>query len=138
MIQVLFGVSSGVLAIVFTRLFRAERWWYAIGLLVLPGLYALFAVLIGEWAIAGREMLYGMTYVIAGLILALKDLRHSAMVTGGFWIMHGGFDLLHDRLYSNPGVPTWYPVWCCSVDVVVGAYLIWLSTKLPEGNLRKA
>ncbi|MEO8576499.1 MAG: hypothetical protein ABI556_07365, partial [Gemmatimonadales bacterium] len=59
-------------------------------------------------------------------------------VVGAFWILHGLYDLTHSHLITNAGVPGWYPVFCFSVDVVVGAYLLWLSRRISNGNLREA
>lgn len=138
MIEVLLGAAVGVLTIVLARIIRGQRWLYSIGLLVLPSLYALFALHAGDRAVSVKEVLYGIPFLVAGLIFAFVSVRHSAVVVGVFWILHGLYDLMHSRLLANPGVPGWYPVWCCSVDVVVGAYLLWLSRRIPDANLRQA
>ena len=138
MIEALVGVAIGVLTIAVARFIRGERWLYAIGLLVLPGLYASFALRAGEPALGAREMLYGLPFVVAGLVLAFVSVRRSAALVGAFWILHGLYDLTHGRFFTNPGVPAWYPVFCFSVDVVVGAYLLWLSRRIPDANLRQA
>ena len=138
MTEALVGVAIGVLTIAVARLIRGQRWLYAIGLLVLPGLYALFALRAGEPAVGAREMIYGLPFVVAGLVLAFVSVRHSAVLVGAFWILHGLYDLTHGRFFTNPGVPGWYPIFCFSVDVVVGAYLLWLSRRIPEANLRQA
>ena len=138
MIETLAGAAVGVLTIVAARVVRGERWMYSIGLLVLPSLYAMFALQAGERDVGAREMLYGIPFVVAGLVLAFASVRHSAVVVGAFWILHGMYDLVHGRLLTNPGVPGWYPVWCCAVDIVVGAYLLWLSRRIPDANLLKA
>ena len=83
-------------------------------------------------------MIYGLPYVVAGLLFAFVGMRQSAVVVGAFWILHGLYDLMHSQLITNAGVPAWYPVFCFSVDVVVGAYLLWLSRRLPSANLRQA
>jgi hypothetical protein len=75
---------------------------------------------------------------VAGLLFALVSIRHSAAMVGAFWILHGLYDLVHSRLITNVGVPSWYPVWCASVDVVIGGYLLWLSRRVPDANLRLA
>jgi len=59
-------------------------------------------------------------------------------VVGTFWLLHGLYDLVHGRLFTNAGVPAWYPVWCFMVDAVIGAYLMWLSRRIPDANLRQA
>ena len=138
MIEALVGAAVGVLTIVLARIIRGQRWLYSIGLLVLPSLYALFALRAGEQAVGVEEMIYGIPFVVAGLVFAFVSVRQSAVVVGAFWLLHGLYDLAHGRLLTNSGVPDWYPVWCCAVDVVIGAYLLWLSRRVPDANLRRA
>ena len=137
MIEALIGVAVGVLTIVTARLIRGQHWVYSLGLLTLPSLYALFALQAGEQALSAKEMIYGIPFVVAGVLFTLVSIRQSAVVVGALWILHGVYDLTHSRLFTNPGVPGWYPVWCFSVDVVVGAYLLWLSRRVPDANLRR-
>ena len=138
MIEALLGAAVGVLTIFLARSIRGEGWLYSIGLLLLPSLYAMFALQAGERAVAGKEMLYGLPFLAAGLVFAFVSLRQSAVVVGAFWMLHGLYDLVHARLITNSGVPRWYPVWCCAVDVVIGAYLLWLSRRVVDASLRRA
>ena len=134
----LIGAAVGVLTIVTARVIRGERWLYSLGLLVLPGLYTCFALRTGEAAVVVKEMFYGVPYVVAGLVFAFVSVRRSAVLVGALWLLHGLYDLVHSRLFMNPGVPGWYPVFCFVVDAVVGAYLQWLSRRVPDANLREA
>lgn len=138
MTEALIGAAVGVLTIVVARMIRGQRWLYAVGLLTLPSLYASFAVQAGEPAVAVKEMIYGLPYVVAGLVFAFVSAPLSAVVVGALWILHGLYDLVHSRLITNAGVPGWYPLWCFSVDVVIGVYLLWLSRRIPNANLRQA
>ncbi len=138
MIAALIGAAVGVLTIVFARFIRGERWLYALGLLSLPGLYTFFALQAGEKAVGVKEMIYGVPYVVAGLTFAFLSVRQSAVVVGVFWLLHGLYDLVHSQLITNPGVPRGYPIFCFVVDAVIGAYLLWLSRRVPEANLRQA
>lgn len=137
MIEALCGVAVGLLTIITARLIRGQHWVYSLGLLTLPSLYAFFALQVGEQALAAKEMIYGIPFVVAGLVFTFVSLRQSAIVVGALWILHGVYDLTHARLFTNPGVPGWYPVWCFSVDVVIGAYLLWLSRRFTDANLRR-
>jgi hypothetical protein len=137
-IEALIGVAVGVLTIGLARLIRGQRWLYALGLLTLPSLYALFALQAGEQAVGVKEMIYGIPFVVVGLVFAMVGVRQSAVVVGAFWILHALYDLTHGQFFTNPGVPDWYPVFCFSVDVVVGAYLLWLSRRIPNADLRQA
>ncbi len=111
---------------------------YSLGLLTLPSLYASFALHAGEQALGVKEMIYGIPFIVAGLVFVFVSVRLSAAVVGVFWILHGLYDLAHNQFFTNPGAPGWYPVFCFSVDVVVGGYVLWLSHRIPDANLRRA
>jgi hypothetical protein len=83
-------------------------------------------------------MTYGIPFIAGGLVFAFVSVRQSAIVVGALWILHGLYDWKHRQLITNAGVPGWYPAWCFSVDVVIGAYLLWLSRRIADGNLRQA
>jgi hypothetical protein len=136
--EALVGAAVGVLTIVAARSIRGERWVYSLGLLSLPSLYASFALAAGQQAVAVTEMTYGLPYLIAGVFFTFVGVRHSAVVVGTFWLLHGLFDLAHDQFFTNPGVPVWYPVFCFVVDAVVGAYLLWLSRRVPATHPGRA
>ena len=138
MIEAVMGVAVGVLAIVSARIIRGQHWLYSLGLLTLPSLYAFFALQAGDQGVGVKEMIFGIPYVVAGLVFAFVSMRSSAIVVGAFWILHGLYDLTHSQFITNAGVPGWYPVFCFSVDVVIGAYLLWLSRRIPNANLRQA
>lgn len=138
MIEALVGAAVGVFTILFARFIRGERWLYSVGLLTLPSLYASFALRVGEPAVGVKEMIYGVPFVVAGLAFAFVSVRQSAVVVGLFWLLHGLYDLVHSQLITNTGVPASYPIWCFMVDVVIGLYLLWLSRRVSEANLRKA
>lgn len=138
MIEALIGAAVGALTILFARFIRGERWLYSLGLLTLPGIYASFALQAGEHAVGVKEIIYGVPFVVAGLVFAFVSVRQSAVVVGVFWLLHGLYDLVHSQLITNTGVPSWYPVWCFAVDAVIGSYLLWLSRRVPDANLRQA
>lgn len=136
MIAAFIGVALGIVIILVARTIRGERWLYSMGLLTLPSLYAFFALRVGDEAVGLEEMTYGLPFLAAGLIFASVSVRQSAAVVGSFWILHALYDVTHDQFITNPGVPRWYPAFCFSVDVVIGVYLLWLSRRLPDANLR--
>jgi hypothetical protein len=138
LIEALVGVALGVLTIVLAQIIRGQHWLYSIGLLTLPSLYAFFALRAGEPAVGVKEMIYGVPFIVVGLVFAFVSVRQSAVVVGAFWILHALYDLTHSQFFINAGVPGWYPVFCFSVDVVVGAYLLWLSRRISNANLRQA
>jgi len=40
--------------------------------------------------------------------------------------IHGLFDVFHNQLIANPGVPVWWPQFCFTYDVVAAGYLAYL------------
>jgi hypothetical protein len=82
-IEALIGAAVGVLTIVSARFIRGERWLYSLGLLTLPSLYACFALRAGEQAVSVKEMIYGVPFLVAGLVFAFVSVRKSAVVVGG-------------------------------------------------------
>ena len=84
------------------------------------------------WVVVSLALVY------ISLLFVIASARLSAIAVGGLWILHGLYDLTHGLFFTNPGIPGWYPVFCFSVDVVVGAYVLWLSRHIPEANLRRA
>ncbi len=138
MIEAFMGAAVGVLTIVSARSIRGERWLYSLGLLTLPSLYAFFALRASEQAVSVKEMIYGVPYVAAGLVFAFVSVRRSAIVVGVLWLLHGLYDLAHGQLITNTGVPGGYPIFCFVVDAVIGSYVLWLSRRVPDADLRQA
>ena len=89
MIEALIGAAVAGLTIAFAGSIRGESWLYSLSLLTLPGIYAFFASQAGEPAVGVKEMIYGVPYVVAGIVFAFVSVRHSAVVVGVFWLVHG-------------------------------------------------
>jgi len=138
LIAAITGVAAGVLTIVLARIIRGQYWLYSLALLTLPSLYAFFALQADEQAVGVKEMIYGVPFIVAGLFVAFVSVRQSAAVVGIFWILHALYDLTHSQFITNTGVPDWYPAFCFSVDIVIGGYLLWLSRRILDANLRQA
>jgi hypothetical protein len=131
MTAALFGIAFGVFSVVFIRFVNAERWLYTLGLLCLPAIYLVFALYAGHNQSVVLELAWGAPYIFAGILIALGNLRVSTLLIAVFWLLHGVYDLLHDSLFNNPGVPIWYPALCAGADLVIGSYLLFLSRRLP-------
>jgi hypothetical protein len=62
----------------------------------------------------------------AFLLLAAVGFKFNLWLIVGGLIAHGVFDFLRGGLINNPGVPTWWPMFCLTYDLTAGAYLAWL------------
>jgi len=119
--QCAIGVGLALLAGVF--LWRAgldrDRATYPVILIVIAVLYELFAVLVGSTEALLSEL--APTVVFIGVAVLGFRTRLWWVVAG--LIGHGLYDLLHPALFTNPGVPVWWPMFCMAYDVAAGLFL---------------
>ncbi len=122
------GALLGLLFIVPTILFSRSRGWdaalFALTLASLPGFYMLFGLLASQEGVVRLELLWGLPFLVLGLMAWVTRSRFPRALLGVLWTLHAGYDLFHDRLFVNDGVWAFYPVFCAVVDGVVGLYLI--------------
>ena len=97
--------------------------------IVVASYYALFAVMGAPTHALVLESLVGVVF----LVVAALGFRSSLWVVVVALAAHGIFDLVHGRVISNPGVPSWWPQFCLTYDVTAAAYLAWL---LRSGRIR--
>lgn len=99
-----------------------DRAFYPVVTIIVASFYVIFAVIGGSSSALSVELLFGAGFVVAAVIGFRSSLWIAAAALAG----HGLFDLVHGAIISNPGVPSWWPVFCSTYDVVAGAYLAWL------------
>lgn len=69
----------------------------------LPIIYMAFGVCSeGDYVIL-KEFLYGLPWIIAGILVLAYDFKYSTYVVGILWVVHGGYDLYHNYLFINSG-----------------------------------
>ena len=86
----------------FTR-FDRDRSFYPTVLMIIASYYVLFAVMGDSSRALGWELAVALVFSTIAIVGALP-----APVLVGVGIMaHGLFDLVHDGLVENAGVPTW-------------------------------
>jgi hypothetical protein len=69
------------------------------------------------------------TVIIAFIAVAAIGFRRSLVFVVAGFAAHGGFDLVHSTLITNPGAPVWWPAFCLAFDVTAAAYLAWLLSR---------
>ena len=106
----------------FTR-FDEDRSFYPTVLVIIASYYVLFAVLGGSSHALVWELVIAVVFSTVAIIGAL----FSPTLVGIGIITHGLFDLVHDVIIENPGVPTWWPTFCGSLDVLLGLWVIALT-----------
>ncbi len=100
-----------------------ERGFYPTVLIVIASYYVLFAVM----GAPGRTLVIEIVVASAFLVAALLGFKKNLWFAVAAIVGHGVFDFVHHFFIENPGVPHWWPGFCLTFDVVVGA---WLSVRL--------
>ncbi len=126
MIGALLAIAIGLMATV-SRLDR-DRAFYPTVTMVVAAYYVLFAIMGASSHALVLETLVGVVFLAAALLGFRSSLWVVVLALAG----HGIFDLAHARVISNPGVPSWWPPFCLSYDVVAAAYLAW---RLKSGRI---
>jgi len=128
------GAILGIALILLARSVRAESRIFSVALMLLPLVYVAFALAAREWDAAVLELALGAPFILAGALCLTFRTPISVVAIGLLWVIHAAYDISHDRLLVNSGVPGWYPLFCATLDMVVGFYVIWLASILPRGT----
>lgn len=136
MIEGIAGLLVAVSMIISSRLQNISHWLFSVGLILLPVIYVVFGIFTSDSSIVFNELLVGIPFIVAGFLCLRVGFKASGYLLASLWLIHGGYDLYHDLLFINSGVPSWYPVFCAVVDVVVGFYLFYSVSKLPNFNIK--
>jgi len=102
-----------------------DRAFYATVAIVVALYYVLFAVMSGsEHALVVETIV--MTAFVAVAVVGFKfNLWLVVAALAG----HGVFDVLHNLVVTNPGVPEWWPAFCLTYDIAAAGFLAWLLTR---------
>ena len=102
--------------------FDRDRAFYATVTIVVATYYGLFAVMGGSGATLAKESVV----IAAFLLVSILGFKRSLWLLVGALFAHGVFDSVHGHLISNPGVPSWWPMFCMTFDITAAGYLAWL------------
>jgi len=119
-VGIILGIAVGIFSTV-VGLDR-DRALYPAILVVIASYYGLYAVLGGSNTAIVLETLVGLLFVAVAAVGFRVDLWIVAAGTVG----HGIFDVFHHLIIENPGLPTWWPMFCMSIDITLGVYMAWL------------
>lgn len=123
------GVILGIGIGIFSTLvgLDRDRALYPTALIVIASYYSLYAVLGGSNSALVLETIVAAAFVV----IAAVGFRTNLWLVAAGIVGHGIFDIFHHLIIDNPGLPTWWPMFCMSIDVVLGAYLalmLWRKT----------
>lgn len=118
------GIVLGIVVGIFSTVvgLDRDRALYPTTLIVIASYYGLFAVVGGSNTAIVNESIAAAVFVA----IAAVGFRTNLWLVAAGIVGHGIFDIFHHLIIDNPGLPTWWPMFCMSIDVVLGAYLAWL------------
>lgn len=120
----LIGITLALAVSLFARFvgLDRDRAFYPTVMLVIAGLYGLFAVMGGAPAeLAGEWVAMG-----GFILLSVLGFRLNLWYVVAALFAHGVFDFFHGLLIANPGVPVWWPAFCGTYDVTASGWLAWM------------
>jgi hypothetical protein len=128
-----YALTIGTIIAVFVVLrFKACKlektgWAYPILLATFPLYYWVFAAFASDYNVLVNEFMMGMVFLtIAYVTYKFRSLVSSVLIAIGY-IAHAAYDFYHNVFFVNVGVPTWWPEFCGSIDVLIGGYLAYLA-----------
>lgn len=132
--EYLVGAGLGLVACGLGSLagFERDRAFYPVMMIVIASYYALFAILGNDGRALNAELAISIVFVG----LAVIGFRTSLWIVAAALLGHAGFDLVHGDVVTNAGVPTWWPMFCASIDSVAALYLAWrlFARRVDERN----
>ena len=130
MLPLLIGAGLAIVLAIGARITRSDqdRSFYPTILIVIATYYVLFAFMSGEGIV--EEIVVASLFSIAAIAGGMA----LPVVVGIGILLHGVFDFLRPILITNSGVPAWWPAFCGGVDVLLGAWVIWISFKGASRN----
>ena len=102
--------------------FDRDRAFYPTALVVIAWYYILFAAMAGSRSALLGESVQLVVFTTIAVVGFRTNLWWVAIGIAG----HGAFDAVHGYLVTNPGMPPWWPAFCGTIDVLLGAILGWL------------
>ena len=115
------GISLAAAVSLFARLvgFDREKGFYPFVLIIVGSLYVLFATMAGSGSEILVEAIIGAVFVA----LAVIGFRLSLWFIVAGLALHGLFDFVRGDVLPGTGVPSFWPAFCGSYDVVAAAIL---------------
>jgi hypothetical protein len=123
------GVILGLVVAGFATIVGLDRGrsFYPTVVIVVAAYYALFAVMGGSRTILEIEVAIGLGFSACAVAGFKKSMWLVAAALAG----HGVFDLFHNALIENTGMPVWWPGFCAGADLALGG---WMAVRLLKGD----
>ena len=112
-----------------SRRLEDSRWGYPAFLATFPVYYWVFALLGSDLGALPTEILAGLVFIVIAQVAARRRSTATLALLAVGYLGHAAYDVVHDQLVSNAGVPAWSPEFCGAVDLLLGAYVALLALR---------
>jgi len=121
------GIALAFIVVCFGRVtgLARDQAFYPTLVIIVASYYVLFALMAGSPRALVVESIVMSAFVL-GAVIGFKRSPWLVIACLG---AHGVFDVFHDSISANPGVPAWWPAFCLSFDVGAAGLLAWLSIR---------
>lgn len=118
------GIALALIVSCFARVtgLDRDRAFYPTVAIVIALYYVLFAVMGGS----SHTLVVESIVMIAFVAVAVVGRKFNLWLIVGALAGHGIFDVLHNLVVTNPGVPEWWPAFCLTYDIAAAVFLAWL------------
>ena len=117
-----------------TARFERRRWAYPALLATFPVYYWVFALHAADAGALINEIGAGLPFLLVACVAYRTRSGAGTVLLAAGYVLHAGYDVIHDALFLNPGTPAWWPEFCGAVDVVVGVYLLYRLVAVNAGT----
>ncbi len=127
------GIIIAVVVIIRFHKTGLERktWGYPLLIATFPIYYWGFAIVGSDMPALYKEILVGFIFIFLVFTAIKVNRKQGLLLLAVACILHGVYDVVHDSLFTNSGVPSWWPELCGSIDVLLGLYLLYMAVSLP-------
>ena len=98
-----------------------DRAFYPTVMIVIASTYVLFAAISGSVSV----LLIEAIVMVGFSTVAVMGFKSNPWLVVVAMIGHGVFDAFHGKVFTNAGVPPWWPAFCFAYDVGAAAGLAW-------------
>jgi hypothetical protein len=116
------AVAAGLAVLATSSGLDRDRAYYPVMLIVVASYYVLFATMGGST----RALLLELAVMAAFTAVAVAGFRGNLWLAVSGLAAHGLFDVVHERIITNAGMPAWWPAFCSSIDIAAAIYAAWL------------
>ncbi|GFD72678.1 hypothetical protein MHM83_04870 [Tenacibaculum sp. Mcav3-52] len=128
MIELIIGILLGFFIVLLAMKtgFDKDSSFYPVLLIVIAFYYVLFALQANNT----YEIIFETSIAFLFSIIAILGHHKHIKIVGIALILHGIYDLFQGNIVFSTNPPQWWPLFCLGVDITLGIWVLWTSSRL--------